>query len=315
MTRFCAFALLVAVPLTIGLTDAQAQKDKDTIRIEGKLTKDDPKDKRRNGASQVHTVKMKAGKTYTIDMVSTELDSYLFLDDNTGKQLAEDDDSGGMQNAQIVFTCTKDGDYKVVCTVYEQNMVGKYVLTVKTSAVTTPLATPHQSLIGKAAPDFKGDFAINGEIKQLSDLKEKVVLLAFWEARNPACVETFGQLRDWYKEHKAEGLEIIGVTFYNSEIGQRMGFDKETGKITTPETADKKSDQATLTALAAYHKLDYLLLVLPKTEALRTFDAYAVNGLPQFVLIDRQGIVRSVLVGEKNVTALGKEITKALEMK
>jgi hypothetical protein len=130
MTRFCAFALLVAVPLTIGLTDAQAQKDKDTIRIEGKLTKDDPKDKRRNGASQVHTVKMKAGKTYTIDMVSTELDSYLFLDDNTGKQLAEDDDSGGGTDAQIVFECKTAGDYRVVVTSFDAATTGDFTVMV-----------------------------------------------------------------------------------------------------------------------------------------------------------------------------------------
>jgi peroxiredoxin len=315
MTRFCVFAILVAIPMTLALRDVQAQKDKDNIRIEGTLTKDDPVDKRRGGASQTHMVKMKAGKTYTIDMVSQQVDSYLFLDDAKGKQLAEDDDSGGMQNAQIVFNCTKDGDYKVVCTVFDANMTGKYVLTVKTASNTTPLATPHQSLIGKEAPNFKGDFVINGDTKTLSDLKGKVVVVAFWEARSPQCAETFSHLRDWYKAHQADGLEIVGVTYYNSEIGQRIGFDKETGKVTTPDTADKKSDQETLTALAAHHKLNYLLVALPKSEALKTFDAYAVNGLPQFVLVDRQGIVRNVLVGEKNVSALEKEINKALETK
>jgi peroxiredoxin len=316
MTRFCVFAILVAIPMTLAVRDVQAQKDKEgNIRIEGTLTKDDPIDKRRGGASQTHNVKMKAGKTYTIDMMSTAVDSYLFLDDAKGKQLAEDDDSGGMQNAQIIFNCTKDGDYKVVCTVYDANMTGKYVLTVKTASNTTPLATPHQSLIGKEAPNFTGDFAINGDTKKLADLKGKVVVVAFWEARSTQCAETFAQLRDWYKAHQVDGLEIVGLTYYNSEIGQRIGFDKETGKVTTPDTADKKSDQETLTALAEHHKLNYLILALTKAEALKTFDAYAVNGLPQFVVVDRQGIVRSVHVGEKNVSALEKEITKALEAK
>jgi cytochrome oxidase Cu insertion factor (SCO1/SenC/PrrC family) len=319
MARFSAFVLLAAVPLTLALGGAQAGgKQKDNIKIEGTLTKDDPTDKRRGFACQVHTVKMKAGKTYTIDMISTDVDSYLYLDDSKGTQLAEDDDSGGMQNAQIVFKCPKDGDYKVVCTVYDSNrMTGKYVLTVKTSAETSPLATPHQSLIGKDAPDFKGDFAINGKAGKLSDLKGKVVLIAFWEARSLACADTFPNLRDWYKEYKGEGegFEVVGVTYYNSEIGQRIAFDKETGKVITADTADKKSDQATFQALAAHHKLDYLLMALPKAEALRTFDAYAVNGLPQFVLVDRGGIVRQVLVGEKNVSALEKEIKKLVEVK
>ena len=245
MTRFYLFALLAAIPFTLAVRDVHAQKEKD-IRIEGTLTKDDPIDKRRGGASQTHTVKMKAGKTYTIDMVSNQLDSYLFLDDAKGRQLAEDDDSGGNQNAQIVFNCTKDGDYKVVCTVYDAKMTGKYVLTVKSNSNTTPLATPHASLIGKQAPDFKGDFVLNGIAKELSDLKGKVVVLAFWEARSTQCAETFATLRDWHKAHNAEGLEIVGVTYYNSDIGQRIAFDKETGKVMTTEKADKLSDQATL---------------------------------------------------------------------
>ena len=35
-------------------------------------------------------------------------------------------------------------------------------------------------LIGKPAPDFEGDFAVNGKPGKLSDLKGKVVLVDFW---------------------------------------------------------------------------------------------------------------------------------------
>ena len=40
------------------------------------------------------------------------------------------------------------------------------------------------TMVGKDAPDFKGDFAVNGNPLKLSDLKGKVVLLAFWEVRS-----------------------------------------------------------------------------------------------------------------------------------
>jgi peroxiredoxin len=318
MTRLWIFAAVALAALMAALHGGASaggkQKEKD-FKFEGKLTKDDPTDKRRGGPCNVHTIAMKAGKTYTIDMVSTEMDSYLFLDDSKDNQLAEDDDSGGNLNAQIVFTCTKDGDYKVVCTVFAAEMAGKYVLTVKSSADTTPLATPHQGLIGKAAPDFKADFAVNSEARKLSDFKGSVVLLSFWEARSLACAATFDRLRDWYKDHKNAGLEIVGVTYYNSEIGKALAFEKETGKVKSAETGDKKSDQGVFKELAAHHKLDYPMLALPKAEALRVFDAYAVNGLPQFVLIDREGVVRTVFVGEKNLSGMEGVMKKALETK
>lgn len=53
---------------------------------------------------------MKAGKVYTIDMVSKDFDSYLRLFDPKGNQLEEDDDSGGDLNSRIVFNCTQDGE-------------------------------------------------------------------------------------------------------------------------------------------------------------------------------------------------------------
>ena len=231
MRKLCVIALVAVFPIPFVLSTAQAggkPKEKD-VKIEGTITKDDPIDKRRMTPSQVHTVKMRAGQTYTIDMVSTEMDSYLFLDDAQGKQLAEDDDSGGNLNAQIVFNCTKDGDYKVVCTVFSPEMKGKYVLTVKNTGAAAVVTSTHTLLIGKEAPDFQGDFAINGKADKLSDHKGKVVVLAFWEARNPAALEALTHLNDWHKASKADGLDIIGVKFYNSEIGEGISFDKEAG--------------------------------------------------------------------------------------
>ena len=94
-----AFALMAA-----GLTQAGGEKDKDKdLRVQAKFSKDDPKDAQRGGPSQTHPFQMKAGKFYTIDMVSTELDSYLRLMDAKGNQLAEDDDGGGSLNARILF--------------------------------------------------------------------------------------------------------------------------------------------------------------------------------------------------------------------
>ena len=259
---------------------------------------------------------MKAGQTYTIDMISSELDSYLRLLDSKDKQLDEDDDSGGMLNSRIIFNCSKEGDYKVVCTTFAANMTGNYLLTVKSNVNNQKPLSSHALLIGKDAADFKADFAVNGAPIKLADLKGKVVLLGFWEVRSAASAAMLPILSEWNKAYKADGLAIVGATFYTSDIGQKLGFDKETGRVTTAKQADPKSDQAVISDYASHHKIDHLLVALAKQDALAAFDAYAVNSLPQIVLIDRKGIVRMIHVGGlKNNADVENELKKLLTEK
>src|SRR5206468_9196654 len=107
------------------------------------------------------------------------------------------------------------------------------------------------------APEYVADAAITGKTIRLSSLKGKVVLLAFLDARLPACTGTFPELSAWHKAHKGAGLEIIGLSFYPSDIGQRVGFDKDTGKLISADSADRKSDLTSFKALAAHHKLEF----------------------------------------------------------
>src|SRR5262249_55495959 len=89
-------------------------------------------------------------------------------------------------------------------------------------------ADPQQELVGKPAPDFPTpDFALNGKPASLAGLKGKVVLLVFWAVWCGPCIATFPHLRDWSKEYKDKGLEIVGVTPYY----ETFGFDKDAGKL------------------------------------------------------------------------------------
>ena len=69
-------------------------------------------------------------KTYQIDMISNQFDAYLRLEDSKGNQLAEDDDSGGNLNAQILFTPTKADDYRIIATTFGPGATGIYQLKV-----------------------------------------------------------------------------------------------------------------------------------------------------------------------------------------
>ena len=81
-------------------------------------------------ASKVHSVVLKRGKTYTIDLVSA-FDNYLRLESSKGMRLAEDDDSGGGLNARIVHAPTFDDTYKIVATSPDGRGTGDYALTIQ----------------------------------------------------------------------------------------------------------------------------------------------------------------------------------------
>jgi hypothetical protein len=74
--------------------------------------------KRAGKPHQTFAMNFEQGKTYVIDLRSVEMDSYLWLDDPNGMQVALDDDSGGNQNARIRHTATQTGDYVIAATVF-----------------------------------------------------------------------------------------------------------------------------------------------------------------------------------------------------
>jgi hypothetical protein len=98
----------------------------------GELTLQDAKDKVRTSSyCKKIAYQMTAGKTYQIDMKSTQIDPYLRLEDPTGQQVAFDDDGGGFPNARIVYAPKDSGLFTIVCTTYGGGSTGKYTLDVK----------------------------------------------------------------------------------------------------------------------------------------------------------------------------------------
>ena len=182
---------------------------------------------------KVFEVKFVKGKTYQIDMTTMMFNPYLFLEDAKQKVLAQDDDSGGDIDAQIIFTASR----KTASTGSSPRPRGasaevNSICSVRAATDTPKVpATSHAAMIGKQAPNIQGDFAVNGNPLKLSDLQGKVVLLAFWEVRSTASIALLPTLAEWHKAHQADGLAIVSVTFYASDIAQKLGFDKETGKV------------------------------------------------------------------------------------
>jgi hypothetical protein len=109
-------------------------KEPQPITIKEQLTNADPFDRvRKQSHHRIHFVKLVPGYSYTIRMDTPEFDAYLRLEDAKGKQLAEDDDSGGGLNAQIVFAPSKAGTYRIIATTFGPGMAGFYTLSVRPS--------------------------------------------------------------------------------------------------------------------------------------------------------------------------------------
>ncbi len=98
------------------------------LQLRGQLDKEAP--------DFVYQVKLAAGKTYVIDMVSTDqkaVDPFLILSDANGKKLAEDEHSGGGRSARIVHRAQQAGTYRIRATTLD-NGVGTFSLTVRERA-------------------------------------------------------------------------------------------------------------------------------------------------------------------------------------
>jgi hypothetical protein len=98
--------------------------------ITGQILSDDALDRGRGVPGKVYAVKLRKGKAYVIDLVTTDFDAFLRLEDSTGVQLAEDDDSGGNLNSRIRYTAAKDDTYLIYTTSLGGGE-GNYTLSVK----------------------------------------------------------------------------------------------------------------------------------------------------------------------------------------
>jgi serine protease Do len=102
-----------------------------------KLTANDPKDtEQENSHRKIFNVPLKAGYTYTIDMLGSDksgkkFDPFLRLENAEGKETAQADDGAGFPDARIVYKAPKDGAYRIIATTSEANQTGAFHLIVR----------------------------------------------------------------------------------------------------------------------------------------------------------------------------------------
>lgn len=127
--------------------------------------------------------------------------------------------------------------------------------------------TERHPLVGKPAPDFTLERLEGGEVK-LSDLKGKVVVLDFWATWCPPCREGLPHLAKLHDAKKDAGLELFAINVREAKPQVQQFLQEQ--KLSLPVLMDANGKVSGL---------------------------YMVRGIPQTVVIGKDGNVREVFVG------------------
>lgn len=128
------------------------------------------------------------------------------------------------------------------------------------------VSSPHS---GFAAPDFELE-TLSGDRLRLSDLRGKVVVVNLWATWCPPCRAEMPALQQLYEAHLEDGLVVVAVN------------------------ATDQDSAAAARSFVAEHGLTFPVALDPQGEASR---AYALQAMPSTFVVDREGVIREVLIG------------------
>ena len=146
----------------------------------------------------------------------------------------------------------------------------------------------HLPMLAKA-PEIVGiaDW-INSPPLTIAELKGKVVLIDFWTYSCINCIRTFPYLIHWNDTYKDKGLVIIGVH--------------------TPEFEFEKNLDNVKKAVERFH----IAYPVALDNRYKTWQAYQNSYWPAHYLIDQNGIIRQVHLGEEGYLATENAIRSLL---
>jgi len=139
----------------------------------------------------------------------------------------------------------------------------------KTLSITVeprPESPAMSSLLGKPAPAFAATALIGSVAPKLADLRGHVVVLDFWATWCGPCSYTIPRLNELHHKHAAAGLRIVGFSGEDPDVIRAFG-----AKL-----------------------IDYTIAHDPDDAIAKS---YLREGIPMFVVIDKAGVIRNVVVG------------------
>ena len=136
-------------------------------------------------------------------------------------------------------------------------------------AATTGGAPPPSAREGFSAPDFALDLLGGGQVK-LADVRGQAVVVNLWASWCPPCRAEMPALEKVYQANRERGLVVLAInTTYQDGEAQAAAFVRQFS-LTFP-------------------------ILLDRTGAVSR--RYQLRGLPTTYFVDRQGVIRSIVVG------------------
>lgn len=156
-------------------------------------------------------------------------------------------------------------------------------------------------MIGKAAPPLPANRS-HGLYVDLWSLRGKVVVLDFTAHWCHACIASLPSLGKLYRDLHPEGLEIVSVTKFYGHFQAERAKEKD-----MPEEEEFARMPAWMTKYGVVWPMVYVQA--------STFKAYGVAGIPQVMMIDRQGKVRTIDLGfsEAKFARFRRDVEAALK--
>jgi len=130
-------------------------------------------------------------------------------------------------------------------------------------------APPPSPRAGFSAPDFTLDL-LDGEQVTLANLRGKVVLVNLWASWCPPCRAEMPAIESVYRAYRDRGLEVLAInTTYQDSEAEATAFVRQLG----------------------------LTFMVPLDRTASVSARYQLRGLPSTYFVDRQGVIRAVVIG------------------
>ena len=150
------------------------------------------------------------------------------------------------------------------------------VLSVCVSAVVAVmvLSATAEGGVGMRAPDITNEIWLNSEPRRMSDLRAKVVLVEFWTFGCYNCRNVEPYVKEWHQKYAKDGLVVIGV--HSPEFMHEHNVENVKRHIHK-------------------HNIRYAVAI---DNDFTTWNRFGNRYWPAMYLIDKQGVIRYVRVGE-----------------